>query len=390
MQDSGLTDEDGQPTSTIIEIPLKKLTVNVEMGSTMLNVDGEMDSLMLSSKSHPFVGNSVHAISTDEASSPESDDSLLGRNGDDADKRLPDTYRTSPVLPAQLLMPSPSTSLHLQEKPPSENHYRYHHTGYASSSALDTISDNDDHVDSCSDFSYDAGLQNRRVSTDRSDIPVLSLNSLPNNTRQRLSSGSSLSSAFVVNELSSLYRTGQQPPATFANPTTGKVKLSDCLQNTLPKCVPALGREELENSEGTADSDEENPRHGLCNESLTVLNENLHMHPFSDDSYNPAGIGASASNYINKALLPKTNNDSLAQSFLRKTQTHHDHMCSAAESAQTEASLEPFCLDTVTKEELLVLWKSSEIELHKRLKAALKEKSRLERKLEMLQIHSLV
>ncbi|CAG5122084.1 unnamed protein product, partial [Candidula unifasciata] len=423
MQDSGLTDDEGQPNSTIIEIPLKKLTVNIEMGSSSLNMGGEMDSLLLrksslaansrknslaansrksslaadsrkcslaaNSRKNSLVANSAQVISNDEASSPESDDSLLGRNEDEAGKRLPDTFRSSPVLP-KLLVSSHSTSLHLQEMHSSDNHYRFLHAGYASSSALDHISNNNDHLDSCSQFNYDLYMQTRRGSADCSDIPVLSINSPPNNTRQRLASGSSLPSAFVVNELSSLYRTEHQPHSANTNSATGRAKLPVCLHNTLPKSMPALGCGKFAKNTEIINGDEENGRHEMCDESVPVINDNLHMHPFSDESYNPAGIGASASNYINKSLLQKTNNVSLAQSFLQKPQTQQDHMCSAAESAQAEASQDTFCLDTVTKEELLVLWKSSEIELHKRLKAALKEKSRLERKLEMLQIHSLV
>ena len=47
-----------------------------------------------------------------------------------------------------------------------------------------------------------------------------------------------------------------------------------------------------------------------------------------------------------------------------------------------------FCVESITKEELLVMWKTSEIELTRRLEKALKEKARLEQKLADLELGS--
>lgn len=47
-----------------------------------------------------------------------------------------------------------------------------------------------------------------------------------------------------------------------------------------------------------------------------------------------------------------------------------------------------FCVESITKEELLVMWKTSEIELTRRLEKALKEKAKLEQKLADLELGS--
>ena len=107
---------------------------------------------------------------------------------------------------------------------------------------------------------------------------------------------------------------------------------------------------------------------------------------FSDDVHNYS-VTQDCDVCSNKALLPKTSNISLARS-LHKTNSYQDHLCSAVESPESEHSNSPFCLESVSKEELLVLWKSSEIELNRKLEAALREKARLERRLALLQKQS--
>ncbi|ESP05155.1 hypothetical protein LOTGIDRAFT_151956 [Lottia gigantea] len=80
-------------------------------------------------------------------------------------------------------------------------------------------------------------------------------------------------------------------------------------------------------------------------------------------------------------LLPKTNN--MVRNLLHKTQSYQDHLCSVDDAVPGT-----FSMETVTKEELLIMWKTSEIELSKQLEQALREKAKLERKLAQLQHHS--
>lgn len=98
---------------------------------------------------------------------------------------------------------------------------------------------------------------------------------------------------------------------------------------------------------------------------------NLHK-TFSDDTHN------FASSLSSKALLPKEN--SVVRSLLHKTRSYQDHLCSV------DVTLEgPVCLEAMTKEELLLLWKTSELDLSRKLDKALREKARLEKKLALLQ-----
>ncbi|RUS80206.1 hypothetical protein EGW08_012031 [Elysia chlorotica] len=130
-----------------------------------------------------------------------------------------------------------------------------------------------------------------------------------------------------------------------------------------------------------------------------------HIDLLEGEVSSPAGAGASASSNIlsscptSKAFreIPSDNrhrhNDRsgddvrLARSLLHKRNSYK-------EQPSHEAAAEPsvpdlaFSLDSVSKEELLVLWKSSEMDLNRRLEEALVEKSRLERRLAMLQKHS--
>ncbi|XP_076462691.1 uncharacterized protein LOC143295033 [Babylonia areolata] len=71
------------------------------------------------------------------------------------------------------------------------------------------------------------------------------------------------------------------------------------------------------------------------------------------------------------------------RALLHKTRSYQDHLCYEDTSLQASR-----CLESMTKEELLFLWKSSERELNRKLCEALKEKARLEKKLALLQNQS--
>lgn len=399
MKNSGLMDDDSVSMPTIIEIPLKQLTVNVELGSSALKLDTLGESLMVDRKSS-FPGTDSHeapGISSNESSSPDSDDSLLEESRSASNKSLPDTYRSSSsVLHLQTLKSSPSTSSRRGQRLSREHRRRRHrHSLGANSSSVPDASNSQDSmvmVDVTSDFTNHTSEHTRSLSVDHSSSPILALNSPPNNTRHRLSSGSSLPSASLVNELSPRCKPKQGSALKVANSTAGHVRFVERFPNNFLRPSPRLDRGDQRNVGDINGEDNADEKNVLCEEQTpNVLGDNPHfLMTVSDDSHNMTGAGASASNYSNKALLPKTSNISLAHSLLHKTRSYQDHLCSAADSAQAEASIVPFCLDAVTKEELLVLWKSSEIELNKRLEAALKEKSRLERKLAMLQKHSVV
>ena len=86
------------------------------------------------------------------------------------------------------------------------------------------------------------------------------------------------------------------------------------------------------------------------------------------------------SSHCSKTVVPKTN--FMVRSVLHKTQSYQDHLCSEDDSHAGG------CLKKMTKEELLAMWKTSEIRLNRQLNQALKEKATLERKLAQLQRHS--
>ncbi|GFR95045.1 glutamate receptor ionotropic, NMDA 3A [Elysia marginata] len=77
----------------------------------------------------------------------------------------------------------------------------------------------------------------------------------------------------------------------------------------------------------------------------------------------------------------------MVRSLLHSSNSYRDRTSHEA-AAEPSVSDLAFSLDSVSKEELLVLWKSSEMDLNRRLQEALAEKSRLERRLAMLQNHS--
>lgn len=117
-----------------------------------------------------------------------------------------------------------------------------------------------------------------------------------------------------------------------------------------------------------------------------------------DDGNNNLSAGASASIcYSNKALLslPKAQKEELARSLLQKKRSYQDNLylssvvdqsCAGGDEASAGDG-SSFCLDSVSKEELLVLWKSSELDLNRRLEMAIREKARLEKRLALLQKH---
>ena len=137
------------------------------------------------------------------------------------------------------------------------------------------------------------------------------------------------------------------------------------------------------------------------------------QHPYLSDRVDrlegeissPAGAGASASsNILSSAPTSKAfrevpsddhhrryhhpgDNVRLARSLLHKARSYKDQPSQEA-AAEPSVPDPSFSLDSVSKEELLVLWKSSEMDLNRRLEEALVEKSRLERRLAMLQKHS--
>ncbi|XP_052828388.1 glutamate receptor ionotropic, NMDA 3A isoform X2 [Octopus bimaculoides] len=82
----------------------------------------------------------------------------------------------------------------------------------------------------------------------------------------------------------------------------------------------------------------------------------------------------------NTRVLPMKNNK--FKSLIWKRPSLQDQLLPSMQAG--------FCVENITKEELLVMWKTSEIELTKRLEKALKEKAKLEEKLADLEFGSLV
>lgn len=392
MKDSGLMDDDTLSTPSITEIPLKQLTVNVERGiSSQKLVNTGATSATLPPANYMASPTPAPAIYSSESSSPESDDSLLGGSRVVSDKSLPNSHKPgSPVLTLQTLRASPSMSArrlrkHLRDQ--RYRHHRSHHTGMVSSPELDLGPNNQLLAD---DSSYSLSNKVRSLSADNTISPILSLDSPPNNIKHTTSSRSSLPTASVVNELSPTSTLRHHIPLTVDNSTSSRVRFSDSLPNGNLVQRSADFDIEGHDSDIDTDSEGEDDDDEMSRQSIPNIlsNPTFMLKANSDSTYNLACAGASASNYSNNSLLPKTSNISLARTLLYKSRSIQDQLCSAADSAQAEATMEPFCLDAVTKEELLVLWKTSEIELNKRLEVALREKARLERKLAMLQMHS--
>lgn len=392
MKDSGLMDDDTLSTPSITEIPLKQLTVNVERGiSSQKLVNTGATSATLPPANYMASPTPAPAIYSSESSSPESDDSLLGGSRVVSDKSLPNSHKPgSPVLTLQTLRASPSMSArrlrkHLRDQ--RYRHHRSHHTGMVSSPELDLGPNNQLLAD---DSSYSLSNKVRSLSEDNTISPILSLDSPPNNIKHTTSSRSSLPTASVVNELSPTSTLRHHIPLTLDNSTSSRVRFSDSLPNGNLVQRSADFDIEGHDSDIDTDSEGEDDDDEMSRQSIPNIlsNPTFMLKANSDSTYNLACAGASASNYSNNSLLPKTSNISLARTLLYKSRSIQDQLCSAADSAQAEATMEPFCLDAVTKEELLVLWKTSEIELNKRLEVALREKARLERKLAMLQMHS--
>ena len=98
---------------------------------------------------------------------------------------------------------------------------------------------------------------------------------------------------------------------------------------------------------------------------------------FSDESRNLSSLVRTSKDVTEE----NQGKDNSVRSLLHKPRSYQDHLCFTDPSSNV-------CLDTVSKEELLLLWKTSELDLHKKLDEALKEKGRLEKKLALLQHQS--
>jgi hypothetical protein len=104
---------------------------------------------------------------------------------------------------------------------------------------------------------------------------------------------------------------------------------------------------------------------------------------FSDESRNLASSLRSSKDVEGAA----SKDHNLVHSLLDKRRSYQDQLCAADPSAEEQAAAN-VCLDTVSKEELLLLWKTSELELNRKLDEAMREKARLEKKLALLQHQS--
>ncbi|XP_071117888.1 glutamate receptor ionotropic, NMDA 3A-like isoform X1 [Haliotis cracherodii] len=146
-----------------------------------------------------------------------------------------------------------------------------------------------------------------------------------------------------------------------------------CAQRSPPLLPNCVRLDSLPNGHLVSGDEDSPSTDNFANNRLE--NQSKLFKALTDDSHNYM------SSMYSKSLLPKTNN--MVRSLLHKTQSYQDHLCSADDSLPGI-----FCIEKISKEELLVMWKTSEIELNKRLEQALKEKARLERKLAQLQKHS--
>lgn len=94
----------------------------------------------------------------------------------------------------------------------------------------------------------------------------------------------------------------------------------------------------------------------------------------SNDPHSEAGSSA-----IRRLSIPEIKSKDSRTFHPRKRQTVHGNR---REKCQTN-----FDIENVSKEELLLMWKSSELELSDKLEAAVKDKQRLETKLTALKLH---
>nr|KAG5695985.1 hypothetical protein BaRGS_023364 [Batillaria attramentaria] len=174
--------------------------------------------------------------------------------------------------------------------------------------------------------------------------------------------------------VSKYYSPSRSRPPQFASPT--RVRFSDSLPNG-----SLVSARSSETRRGDLESDlyrdldlDRAASDNLANDRLEGREGSLYK-ALSDDSRN------FASSMSSKAMTLKENN--MVRSLLHKTRSYQDHLYCADVSLQG-----PVCLETMTKEELLFLWKTSELDLNRKLDEALKEKARLEKKLALLQNQS--
>ncbi|GFO39927.1 glutamate receptor ionotropic, nmda 3a [Plakobranchus ocellatus] len=129
-----------------------------------------------------------------------------------------------------------------------------------------------------------------------------------------------------------------------------------------------------------------------------------HVKVSESENVSSAGAGASASSNFLSLRSPSSIYRKISSEDQQRRLHHRVDLCSARsllrnagsyqDQPSQEAAAEPsppgpaFSLDSVSKEELLVLWKTSEMDLSQRLEEALLEKARLERRLALLQKHS--
>uniref|UniRef100_A0A2C9M177 Uncharacterized protein n=1 Tax=Biomphalaria glabrata TaxID=6526 RepID=A0A2C9M177_BIOGL len=369
MKDSGLTDDDTLSTPTIIEIPLKQLTVNVELGNSCLKLD-HIDS------PPSFRKVSAPKDSSGESSSAESDDSLLGASRGVSERSLPNAALTGMASPPEAHRTSSRRSQKAREAYRRQRYRKYSKAATASSPDLDLSPSFG--VEGAVSTETDSG-RHRSLSVDCTCPPMLGLDSPPNNKRHRRSPGSALPSASFVNELSPPCKSKHQKESWDSD--RSRFTSSKSNRNEKESGDPSVFPESCD-LRLTDDDDGDSPHDSSISPVLDVCSNLLKQK--TGDQHNL--VDHTECRCDQKALLPKTSNISV--SLLHKTRSYQDHLCSLAEASRAEDSPYHFSLDNVTKEELLVLWKSSEIELSRRLEIALKEKAKLERRLAMLQKHS--
>ena len=333
MQASGLVDDSTIETPNIIEIPLKDLT-KVEVRAHSLAMEGGV---------HIPGASAQHVHHNEEEEDEEDEDEEEEEDKSD-----------------QCLLGGAS-------KP----HGADGRTG-SHSDLLNKLRG----LDSCSASSADSP-RHRSLSADAASTPLLPLPSPP---PPPLSSSSSSGSSWCRGARASKSRGSEKQchspshssPPMFSSPT--RVRFSDSLPNgSLVLSRSGSVRHPLESDLHLDRAASDN----LANDRLESSSGdrgNL-FKAFSDDSRNLA------SSFSSKDFEMKDNN--IVRSLLHKTRSYQDHLCCADTSLRG-----PVCLETMTKEELLFLWKTSELDLNRKLDEALKEKARLEKKLALLQHQS--
>ena len=251
--------------------------------------------------------------------------------------------------------------------------------GQGSVSHSDLISKLSVALDTCSASSGDSPrMRSLSTGADTSSTPLLPL---PPPPPLRTSSSSSSGSSSCKGARARKPREESQAPANCRGaailfPSPARVRFSDSLPNgSLVRLRSSSMRHdvdsELDPDLNRAASDNfvndrlENGRGGVRGDDKDAF----------DDVRNPT------SSRSFKVFEPRDNH--IVRSLLYKTRSYQDHLCCAESSLQ-----DPESLESMSKEELLFLWKNSELELNRKLYEALREKARLEKKLALLQKQS--